>query len=254
MTETVRLWARVEYDGTDFFGFQLQAQERTVQGELERALQQVTGRETRVTGAGRTDSGVHARGQMIAFDGAWRHELADLQRALNAVLDVDVAIAKLGEAGAGFHPRFDARSRTYRYTLLVRPERSPLERRTAWHLPYQVDVETMARASRCLQGQHDFSAFGRPPQGDNAVRTVSRAEWATSSDQHLVTFDISANAFLYRMVRSLVGSLVQVGSGQLSPDEFEAILLAHDPGRVKQVAPAHGLCLVRVDYDEGVIQ
>jgi tRNA pseudouridine38-40 synthase len=185
---------------------------------------------------------------------AWRHELADLQRALNAVLDADVAIVELGEARAEFHPRFDARSRTYRYTLLVRPVRSPLERRTAWHLPYQVDVERMAQASRCLLGQHDFSSFGRPPQGDNPVRSVSRAEWATGSDENVLTFDISANAFLYRMVRGLVGSLVQVGSRQLSPDEFEAILLAHDPGRVKQVAPAHGLCLVRVDYDEGVIQ
>ena len=243
-----RFWAQVEYNGTDFAGFQLQAQDRTVQGEIERALREVTGVETRIIGAGRTDSGVHARGQVIAFDAAWRHELTDLHRALNAVLAADVAIAQMGLAPEGFHPRFDAVSRTYRYTLLAQPWRSPLNRRTAWQVPYQLDIDRMAQASRCLIGTHDFSTFGRPPQGENAVRTVSQAEWR--ADCHFMTFDITANAFLYHMVRSLVGSLVLVGSSQLSVDEFETMLLARDPNRVKQLAPAHGLCLMRVDYSE----
>src|SRR5690606_19169031 len=112
--------------------------------ELERALRQVTGRETRVTGAGRTDTGVHARGQVIAFDAEWRHDRLDLQRALNAVLAADVVIAELGVAQPGFHPRFDAHSRTYRYTIVTQPWRSPLERRTAWHVPYQLDADRMA--------------------------------------------------------------------------------------------------------------
>ena len=245
---TQRFWAQVEYDGTDLAGFQLQAQERTVQGEIERALQEVTGVETRVIGAGRTDSGVHARGQVIAFNAEWRHEMADLHRALNAVLAADVAIVQVGIAPEGFHPRFDAVSRTYRYTLSTQPWRSPLNRRTAWHVPYQLDIDRMAQASRCLIGTHDFSTFGRPPQGDNPVRTVSQAEWATAAEW--VTFDITANAFLYHMVRSLVGSLVQVGAGQLSAAEFEAMLLARDSSLVKQLAPAHGLCLMRVDYSE----
>jgi tRNA pseudouridine38-40 synthase len=241
-----RFWAQVEYDGTDLAGFQLQTQERTVQGEIERALREVIGVETRVIGAGRTDSGVHARGQVIAFDAEWRHELTDLHRALNAVLATDVAIVQVGVAQEGFHPRFDAVCRTYRYTLLTQPWRSPLNRRTAWQVPYQLDMDRMAQASRCLIGTHDFSTFGRPPQGENAVRTVRQAEWR--ADHDFLIFDITANAFLYHMVRSLVGSLVLVGSGQLSVDEFEAMLLAGDSSRVKQLAPAHGLCLMRVDY------
>jgi len=254
-----RFWAQVEYDGTDFAGFQLQAEDRTVQGEIERALREITGVETRVTGAGRTDSGVHARGQIIAFDAEWRHELADLHRALNAVLAADVAIVQVGLAPERFHPRFDAVGRTYRYTLLTQPWRSPLDRRTAWQVPYQLDIDRMAQASRCLVGAHDFSTFGRPPQGENTVRTVSQAEWRRSdpdrrewSPNHMA-FDITANAFLYHMVRSLVGSLVQVGSGQLSVDQFGAMLLARDSSLVKQLAPAHGLCLMRVDYVKGRI-
>jgi len=241
-----RFWAQVEYDGTELAGFQLQAQDRTVQGEIERALREVTGVETRVIGAGRTDSGVHARGQVIAFNAEWRHELADLHRALNAVLAADVAIVQLGTAPEGFHPRFDAVSRTYRYTLLTRTWRSPLNRRTAWHVPYQLDIDRMAQASRCLIGTHDFSTFGRPPQGENSVRTVSQTEWR--ADGNVMTFDITANAFLYHMVRSLVGSLVLVGSGRLSADEFEGMLLARDSSLIKQLAPARGLCLMRVDY------
>ena len=250
-----RFWAQVEYDGTDLAGFQLQTQQRTVQGEIERALEEVIGVETRVTGAGRTDSGVHARGQIIAFNAEWRHELADLHRALNAVLAADVAIVQLGVAPEGFHPRFDAVSRTYRYTLLTQTWRSPLSRRTAWQVPYQLDIDRMAQASRCLIGAHDFSTYGRPPQGENSVRTVSQAEWrrgagAAPSESDVLTFDITANAFLYHMVRSLVGSLVLVGSGQLSADDFEGMLLARDSSLVKQLAPAHGLCLMRVDYLE----
>jgi tRNA pseudouridine38-40 synthase len=190
----------------------------------------------------------------VAFDVEWQHERADLHRALNAVLAADVAIVALGVAQPGFHPRFDARSRTYRYTILTRPERSPLERRTAWHVSQPVAVEPMAEASRSLLGRHDFRTFGRPPQGENSLRMVGQADWKAWAEECRLTFDITADAFLYHMVRGLVGTLVLVGSGHLSPDEFEAMLLAQDPSRVKQIAPAHGLCLVRVDYDEGVIQ
>lgn len=248
---TQRFWAQVEYDGTDLAGFQLQAQDRTVQGEIERALKEITGVETRVIGAGRTDSGVHARGQIVAFDAEWRHELTDLHRALNAVLAADVAIAQMGLAPEGFHPRFDAVGRTYRYSLLTQPWRSPLNRRIAWQVPYQLDIDRMAQASLCLIGTHDFSTFGHPPRGENAVRTVTQAEWRAEQDRK--TFDTTANAFLYHMVRSLVGSLVLVGSGQLSVDEFEAMLLARDPNRVKQLAPAHGLCLMRVEYSHAAL-
>jgi tRNA pseudouridine38-40 synthase len=134
----------------------------------------------------------------------------------------------------------------YRYTILHQPWRSPLERRTAWHVTRKPDVDRMAEASHCLVGTHDFATFGRPPQGENTVRTVFRAEWRASGARFL--FEIEANAFLYRMVRNIVGTLVQVGWGQVSLQEFEAMVRARDRSLVKQVAPAHGLCLMRVDY------
>jgi len=244
----VRFWARVEYDGTDFFGFQVQAQGRTVQGELERAIQAVTGCRTRVVGAGRTDRGVHAQGQVIAFEVSWRHSPEDLQRALNATLDTDVAIQEIGEAAEGFHPRFSATGRVYRYTLLNRPIRSPLTRRTAWQVWPQLDRERMTEAARRLVGEHDFATFGRPPQGENTVRRVVRAE--LQEQPPFLLFEIEANAFLYRMVRNIVGTLVQVGWGQLPLEQFAALLPARDRSLIKLVAPPQGLCLVQVNYEE----
>ena len=245
-------WAKVEYDGTDFYGFQVQPARRTVQGEIERVLERLVGVETRVTGAGRTDRGVHARGQVISFEVEWRHSLADLHRALNAVLARDVAILELAVAPEGFHPRFSALNRTYRYTVLNRPRRSPLLERTAWHIAQDLDVTRMAQAATSLVGTHDCSTFGRPPQGENTVRTVQQAEWQKRGS--VFTFDIRANAFLYRMVRSIVGTLVLVGWGRVSPKEFEAILQSRDRSQIRQVAPARGLCLTRVDYPEGVLK
>lgn len=247
-------WAKVEYDGTDFYGFQIQARERTVQGEIERALEAVAGVATRVIGAGRTDRGVHARGQVVGFEVAWRHDLADLQRALNAVLAADVAVLEMGLAPEGFHPRFSARRRAYRYSILNQAWRSPLKRLAAWHIVEPLDVGRMAEAGRHLVGTYDFGTFGQPPQGENAVRTVFQAEWQADGVQ--LAFDIEANAFLHRMVRRIVGTLVQVGRGQISPGEVEAMRQARDRSRIKQVAPAHGLCLMRVDYAarEGVLQ
>lgn len=243
----LRLWGRVEYDGTDFLGFQIQAQGRTVQGEIERALEVITETEIRVIGAGRTDRGVHARGQVIGFEVVWQHSLSDLQRALNAVLAADVAIPSIGHAPDGFHPRFSAVRRAYRYTLLNRSWRSPLERRYAWHVAHRLDLPRMTRASRCLLGTHDFATFGRPPQGENTVRTVTRAECQERGP--FLTIDIEGNAFLYRMVRSIVGTLVLVGSGQVSLEGFEEMMQARDRSRIRQVAPAHGLCLMHVDYE-----
>jgi tRNA pseudouridine38-40 synthase len=238
--------ARVEYDGTDFHGFQVQAAERTVQGEIETAVEAITGAKTRVVGAGRTDSGVHASGQVVSFAAVWRHGLPDLHRALNAVLAADLSILEMDLAPGGFHPRFSATRRAYRYTILNRPWRSPLERRIAWQIAQRLDLDRMADASLSLIGTKDFATFGQPPQGVNTVRTVFRAGWQAEGSR--LWFDIEANAFLYRMVRSIVGTLVLVGRGQLSPQEFESFLLARDRSLIKRLAPAHGLCLMRVDY------
>jgi tRNA pseudouridine38-40 synthase len=240
-----RVMAVIEYDGTDYLGFQLQAEGRTIQGEVERALAEVTCRETRIAGAGRTDAGVHAVGQVISFVPQWRHSLTELQRAMNALLSKDIVVHQITWVADDFHPRFSAVSREYRYTILNEPFRSPLARRFAYHYPKPLNVEAMARAARCLVGSHDFASFGRPPQGENTVRQVYQAE-CTRQDH--IYFDIVANAFLYRMVRNLVGTLLLVGIGELSPRRFEEILQARDRRSAGPVAPAHGLCLVRVNY------
>jgi len=258
-----RVWARLEYDGTDFYGFQVQARERTVQGEIERAIRAVTGHDVRVVGAGRTDRGVHARGQVIAFTANWKHDLSVLQNALNATLAADVAILALGPATEEFHPRYSARSRTYQYTVVNQSWRLPLERRCTWHVAPPLDQERMEAASRFLIGKKDFSTFGRPVHGDNTVRTVCRAEWecrtgaSRSREGRRLVFEIEADAFLYRMVRSIVGTLVRVGLGELTVEGFEGLLGARDRGLIRLVAPAQGLCLMRVDYDatfQGVVQ
>jgi tRNA pseudouridine38-40 synthase len=244
-----RYRAVVEYDGTDLLGFQRQATGRTVQGEIEAALGRIGWTDQAVLGAGRTDTGVHAAGQVIAFDFDWRHGVADLVRALNANLATDIAIRALEACGAEFHPRFDARARRYRYTVYNQPVRSPLAARYAWQVWPEMDRVLLQAASERLLGWHDFAAFGRPATegSDNTVRTVSLAEWRAAPGGWL-TFDIQAEAFLFRMVRSLVGALKRVGIGELTVAQFEAILASGDRSQCPPIAPPQGLCLMEVLY------
>ncbi len=244
--DTLFCRATVAYDGTDFCGFQIQVGQRTVQGELEAALARITQTPVRVVGAGRTDSGVHAQGQVIAFRVHWNRPLAALHRGWNAVLARDVAVLSLSEADAGFHPRYSATSRTYRYTIWRHPIRMPLLRRTAHWVPQPLDVAAMAQAARSLLGEHDFATFGRPPQGTNTVRRVIRSAWTGKGD--VLYFEITANAFLYRMVRSIVGTLLRVGRGALSTDEFAIRLASARRSMAGPTAPANGLCLMAVHY------
>ncbi|GAB4529395.1 MAG: tRNA pseudouridine(38-40) synthase TruA [Anaerolineae bacterium] len=248
----LRYRATLEYDGTNFQGFQIQSQGRTIQGELEKTIERVTGRQVRVLGAGRTDAGVHATGQVIAFDVFWRHSVPELHRALNAVLPEDIAITQLTTTYAGFHPRFDAKWRQYRYTILNQPVRSPLWARSACHVAERLDVEAMQEASQTLVGSHDFAAFGRPPQGENTVRHVLQAGWRTEYPGHiegkLLIFEIRANAFLFRMVRNIVGTLLRVGRGEFPPDQVAALLESQDRAASGPPVPACGLCLVKVSY------
>lgn len=240
--------ATVAYDGADFCGFQWQTQGRTVQGVLEAALAQVTQAPTRVIGAGRTDAGVHALGQVIGFRTAWRHPLADLQRALNAVLPEDVVVSALAPAAPGWHPRFSAVRRRYRYTVLNQALRSPLERRYAGLITQPLRLDALQAAAAVLVGEHDFASFGRPMQpAETTVRCVFSAVWRQEGPRFI--FDISGNAFLRGMVRSLVGSMLQVGAGVWSVARLAEVLAARDRALAAPPAPACGLCLMQVDYE-----
>jgi tRNA pseudouridine38-40 synthase len=248
----VRIRAKAAYDGTDFLGFQKQAGDaRTVQGEIETALSKVTGQHVAVLAAGRTDTGVHATGQVIAFDADWTHSLDALTRAININLSDDVAMRELTECEADFHPRYRALSRTYEYSAYVDEVRQPLLRRYAWLMERMPDVALMNAAAGALTGTHDFAAFGTSPSGrldETTVRQVMWAGWRWSQARDRLVFTIEANAFLFRMVRRIVIALARVGFGQISPDEIREILQSKDAQRIKGLAPACGLCLVDVKY------
>jgi tRNA pseudouridine38-40 synthase len=237
-----RFRATVEYDGTEFAGFQLQVGSRTVQGELEAALARLSGGIRQpVMGAGRTDAGVHALGQVIAFTYPGGLSAEDLTVALNGNLPPDVAIRDIRQAPAEFNPRYAARYREYRYTIWNGP-RSPLRERTALWVRAELDVGAMVRAGTVLEGRHDFSAFGgADPQ---PVRTVHRIRVRRTGSQ--VTIDVRADAFLRGMVRRIVATLLAVGTGRLEASAVGALLTAGTPALEGAAAPARGLCLRRV--------
>ncbi len=243
--DTRRLLAIVEYDGTEFQGFQIQRRRRTVQGEFEKALHRITGERVRVTGAGRTDTGVHATAMGVHFDTAWKRAPEVLKRALNAVLPTDLAIRELIEVPSDFSARYSAKSRAYRYTILNQPMRSPLTERYALRVSEPLDADAMDAAAQCLIGEHDFGAFGTPPRGDNTVREVYRAQVRRNEERVLI--DLEANAFLYRMVRRIVGTLLMVGAGALNAAEFREVL--EKRRRAGQSVPPRGLCLIAVNYE-----
>ncbi len=250
-----RLRATVEYDGADFVGWQVQdeGRGRSVQAVLEQAIERITGQVAQVVGAGRTDAGVHATGQVVHFDTPWPRGLAELERALNAVLPPDVVLTELAETRPDFHARYDARTRVYVYTILNQPRRSPLQRRAAWHVAEALDPARMQAAGDRLVGRHDFRAFGRPMKASGStVRTVSAVRVAASgtADGQTVQVTVQADAFLRHMVRRLVYALVEAGRGRLTPDEVEAIRASAEPALLHGIAPPQGLCLTRVVYDE----
>jgi tRNA pseudouridine38-40 synthase len=255
----------VSYDGTDYHGFQVQAGAPTIQGALETALASFAQPESRVSGAGRTDTGVHARGQVVAVRVRWRHTVAALQNAWNAHLPPAIHLRRMVEAPEGFHPRFSALWRTYRYTVVQAagaapgPRRSPLTERYAWLVAQPLDWAAMQYAASCLVGEHDFATFGQAAQGESTVRRVCRAEWqqvvsslpALGPDpEETWVLTIQANGFLRQMVRSLVGSLVMVGRGEWSVAEFAARSAAHERSLAAPPAPPQGLVLEQVDYPD----
>jgi tRNA pseudouridine38-40 synthase len=238
----VRYRATVEYDGTDFDGFQVNPGRRTVQGVLEAALARLgDGVEQRVDGAGRTDAGVHARSQVIAFTYTGRLTDEELGRALDALLPPDLSVRNVRRAPAGFNPRYAARYREYRYTVWNGP-RSPLRERTALGVRAPLDTAAMSRAGSAFIGRHDFSAFGATDR--SPVRTVNAVR--VRRDGRLVTIDVNADSFLRGMVRRMVAVLLEVGLGKMDETAVRSALAGSGPALDGAAAPAKGLCLRRV--------
>jgi tRNA pseudouridine38-40 synthase len=234
------------YDGTHFVGSQRQAEARTVQSVLENALRQLGWDGKSILLAGRTDTGVHASGQVAAVDLEWTHATEDLRNALNANLPLDVSVKSVRRAPNRFHPRFDAISRCYRYRLYCQPVRDPLRDRFSWRVWPVVDGNLLQSAAAVLSGQHDFAAFGTPPRaGGSTVRTVMHADWMAQDDEWF--FYVRADAFLYRMVRRMVYVQVAVGQGRLRVDAVCSALEGQDTLPAGLASPC-GLSLVEVTY------
>jgi tRNA pseudouridine38-40 synthase len=241
---------RVEYDGTDFVGSQWQNNGRSVQGELEGAWERLTQERRRVNMAGRTDAGVHARGQVASVRTDTELGTATIQRGLTAILPEDVAVLEAWEVPYEWHARHTAIRRDYRYLIDNGRVAAPLLRRHAVHVERRMDVVRMAEALEALPGTHDFAAFAGGPQEGSTVRTCYRASAADDElfGQPLIAIDLAANAFLRHMVRNLVGTLLLVGEGKLGAAEFAAVLAGRDRRKAGRTAPAHGLYLMSVSY------
>lgn len=247
-----RFAATISYDGSAFVGSQIQPTGRTVQQELEIAAGALFGAATRVALAGRTDSGVHSTGQVAAFSAETRLDAETVGRALNAHLPADVAVRHLREVDVDFDPRRWARRRSYRYSVWNGEAREPLQRDRAWFVEGDLDAEAMDSAARALCGRRDFLACsGQLEAGRTSVRTVFAAGWRREGCALL--FDIEADAFLPQMIRRLAGAHVRVGRKSLEVEGFVHLLTQAVPGTIGPTAPPHGLCLQRVQYDEGYI-
>ena len=236
---SVRYSARVEYDGTDFAGFQVQPGLRTVQGELERVLARICGgTRVKVDGAGRTDAGVHAAGQVIAFTYDGRLARDELQEALNGLLPADVSVGRLRRVGDRFQPRYRARHREYRYRIW-NGTRSPLRERYAYGVREPLDIERMREAAQVFVGEHDFTAFGG--KDVQPVRTVSRVE--VRRQAQMITIVVVGDAFLRGMVRRMTAALIRVGKGKAEVEDVRAALAVQRPAFKGEAAPARGLTL-----------
>lgn len=259
--EGIRLNYRmtVAYDGSGFSGFQVQRQRRTVQGELEAALQRITRETIRVKASGRTDSGVHAYGQVVSFATGWRHSANDLCRAVNAVLPEDIAVRDARLVGPEFHARLSACWRLYVYNLYRSEIRSPLLSRYAYRVAGELDLWAIQQGADELIGEHDFAAFGSAVGGGSTVRHVRRAVWVSDwgwperwlrpACQGMLQFQIEANGFLRGMVRRLVGTLVEIGQGMRPIGSLKELLASGDRSQAGRPAPACGLCLWHVAYE-----
>jgi len=242
-----KLKLTVQYDGTDFAGFQRQPGLPTVQGALEEAIGRCLGHPVSLTAASRTDAGVHALGQVVAVETHVPIPVEAAPVAFTSALPTSVAVVEAEEADPGFHPRFAAKWKRYVYRIVCRPVRSPFLGRYAWCLPHELSAEMMAAAAEHIKGRQDFRSFcAGGAQVEDFVREVTRLD--ISCDGDMLECWIEADGFLYKMVRNIVGTLVEVGRDRLAPEDVGAIVAARDRGRAGPTAPPQGLCLVKVAY------
>ena len=238
----------LEYDGTCYAGWQRQPDHLTIQEAIERAIRQVSQAEVSVIGAGRTDSGVHARGQVASFRTNLDWPASDWMRALNAVLPKDIAVRSSALMDDHFHAQHNARGKLYTYRILHRPARPTIDRAFVWHIYKPLDEAAMQRAAATLIGSQDFSSFeGSLTDNNNPICHLQRLAIIRHEDQILI--EAYADRFLKHMVRAMVGTVVEVGLGKRTPDSLIDVLRSRDRSAAGQTAPPHGLCLMRVDYD-----
>ncbi|MBF0478195.1 MAG: tRNA pseudouridine(38-40) synthase TruA [Candidatus Omnitrophica bacterium] len=248
MLRTIKI--TIEYDGTNFSGWQMQAKRfRTVQGEIEASFTKIFKKRVPILGSGRTDSGVHALGQVAHFRISSPMPLEKLHKALNGTLPADIVITKIEEVDKDFHAQYSVKEKTYRYTILNREVRSSVNRNICLLFPYDLNVALMRSEAKCLVGKQDFKSFQNSDvnrKDESTVRTVKALTIKKTGD--IITIDITANGFLYKMVRNIVGTLLAVGTGKLPKGSVKRILTQKDRTMAPETAKPQGLCLVSVKY------
>jgi tRNA pseudouridine38-40 synthase len=237
----------IEYDGTDYHGWQVQPGMTTIQGTLQEAVKRIVGKDVHVMGAGRTDAGVHALGQVASLRAEFHHPPDTLRRALTSVLPPDIVVTAVAEMDDDFHAQHSAQWKRYRYSLLTRPYPSAIKRRYTFFVPYPLQTDAMTDAARSLVGSHDFSAFqAAHSSAESPVRTVLSAEFTQQEDQ--MVFEIVADGFLRHMIRIIMGTLLDVGRRRLRAEDLHIILEGRDRNQASKTISPHGLCLLEVGY------
>ena len=241
----------IEYDGTDFRGWQIQGKKRTVQHEITKTLEKIFSQKIKLIGSGRTDSGVHAKGQVANFKADTKLAPKNIQKALNSNLPDDIVIRKVEKALEDFHAQYSAKSKTYRYTILNRDHHSAMERNHCLYYPKAIDVNFMKKGGISLLGRKNFKSFQaydprKPSRSEDTMRTIRRLDIKKS--RGFITIDIEATGFLYKMVRNIVGTLLEVGNGSRTVTSVKATLQKKDRKRAGPTAKPHGLCLTQVKY------
>lgn len=241
----------IAYDGTEYSGFQRQKDHNTIQAELEKALRKIGWNGETILAAGRTDAGVHAAGQVVTFRHEWQHSLKEMQSAMNHYLPDTISVRNVSQKEETFHPRYDAISREYSYGILVADSRDPQKERFMWRVDHDVDWETVFRSAELFCGEHDFRSFGRPmSHGGSTIRKVFRSKWIERENGEY-TYHIAANAFLYHMVRRIVFVMMEAGCRQVKYEGLKQIIAAGNDGKIHPgIAPAHGLTLMKVLYND----